>query len=354
MSDEDDFAPKRAKGSDGAVAASPRKRGGAKAPTAKAPPKAAASRRKSNTTVDEEDDDEPVEADDEEDVLAKKKPKATASRRKSSNTTVDDGDEVDDNASSSSSKRLTPKKAVGDAKPKAAAAAKPKGVNEKDAGGYVLEYMNTQNRPYSLINVFDNLHGAVKKAALQRVLDKLEADAHLKAKVYGKAKIYWPDQAQYGEISEAMITELQGQVAELTAQSQATSVVRRDAEGNVARLSGVLPTEELRVRVADTEERLEKLRSRLEACEEAAAERGGGGDSKSGSSKPAFLRNKGKRDLEAMLTKLVKVWKERKGMAMEVLGQIEEGSSMKRKALYEKAGIETDDEAKCPDPRSFV
>jgi hypothetical protein len=32
--------------------------------------------------------------------------------------------------------------------------------------GTVVEYLKKQNRPYSLLNVFDNLHGAVKKGPL--------------------------------------------------------------------------------------------------------------------------------------------------------------------------------------------
>ena len=33
--------------------------------------------------------------------------------------------------------------------------------------------MEKQNRPYSLINVFDNLHGSIKKVPLEIILDGL-------------------------------------------------------------------------------------------------------------------------------------------------------------------------------------
>lgn len=36
-----------------------------------------------------------------------------------------------------------------------------------------MEYMKKANRPYSLINIFDNLHGKVKKIELQKKLDNL-------------------------------------------------------------------------------------------------------------------------------------------------------------------------------------
>ena len=37
----------------------------------------------------------------------------------------------------------------------------------------VREYMYKMNRPYSLINVFDNLHGEIKKAPLEEILEQL-------------------------------------------------------------------------------------------------------------------------------------------------------------------------------------
>lgn len=33
--------------------------------------------------------------------------------------------------------------------------------------------MQKQNRPYNLLNVFDNLHGKVKKAELEIILNEL-------------------------------------------------------------------------------------------------------------------------------------------------------------------------------------
>jgi len=37
----------------------------------------------------------------------------------------------------------------------------------------ILEYMKKTNRPYSLQNIFDNMHGKIKKSVMQKALDKL-------------------------------------------------------------------------------------------------------------------------------------------------------------------------------------
>ena len=42
--------------------------------------------------------------------------------------------------------------------------------------------MKKQNRPYNLLNVFDNLHGKIKKAELETILNDLAKDGELESK----------------------------------------------------------------------------------------------------------------------------------------------------------------------------
>jgi 26S proteasome regulatory subunit (ATPase 3-interacting protein) len=44
---------------------------------------------------------------------------------------------------------------------------------EKDAETAVLDYLHSQNRPYSLNDIVQNLHKEHGKAACQKALDKL-------------------------------------------------------------------------------------------------------------------------------------------------------------------------------------
>jgi hypothetical protein len=55
--------------------------------------------------------------------------------------------------------------------------------------------MKQQNRPYSSIQVCDNLHNRVQKAAVERILPALsEPGFGLRMKEYGKSKIFFLDQ----------------------------------------------------------------------------------------------------------------------------------------------------------------
>ena len=63
-------------------------------------------------------------------------------------------------------------------------------MNEKEAKTAVADYMQSQNRPYSIQNVMDNLHGRIPRKICQQVLDDLTAEKHLVCKEFGKAKVY--------------------------------------------------------------------------------------------------------------------------------------------------------------------
>jgi hypothetical protein len=51
------------------------------------------------------------------------------------------------------------------------------------------EYLRLSNRPFSAINIFDNLHGAVGKATLPRLLDSLSEEGTICGKLFGKFKV---------------------------------------------------------------------------------------------------------------------------------------------------------------------
>jgi hypothetical protein len=47
-----------------------------------------------------------------------------------------------------------------------------------------------QNRPYSLINIMDNLHGRIAKPIAMKVLEELVSKKILTIKEYGKFLLY--------------------------------------------------------------------------------------------------------------------------------------------------------------------
>lgn len=85
--------------------------------------------------------------------------------------------------SKKSPEKIAPKKAknektenkggkANEKQPKKKKDSKPKEEHsESETKAFVLDYMEKQNRPYNLLNVFDNLHGKIKKPALETILN---------------------------------------------------------------------------------------------------------------------------------------------------------------------------------------
>lgn len=80
-------------------------------------------------------------------------------------------------------------------------------TTESGAKKLILQYLKQQNRPYSAIQVFDNLHKRIAKATAERCLAVLsENDGGLRCKEYGKAKIYFIDQKNMSsEFTQVML-----------------------------------------------------------------------------------------------------------------------------------------------------
>lgn len=70
-----------------------------------------------------------------------------------------------------------------------------------------------QNRPYSFINIFDNLRGAIKKSLLQKILDSLVEEARIICKEYN-SKIYLASQKNFPVIDEKEMKKLDDELEE--------------------------------------------------------------------------------------------------------------------------------------------
>merc|ERR1711884_623892 len=83
----------------------------------------------------------------------------------------------------------------------------------------VLSYLTSQNRPYSVNDIFLNLHKEVGKSAVQKALDLLVADEKVREKVNGKQKAYVVNQdtleTPEGENIEEMDALIRTKTAEL-------------------------------------------------------------------------------------------------------------------------------------------
>ena len=88
-------------------------------------------------------------------------------------------------------------------------------MKHPEAKAAIQQYMKAHNRPYSIQNVMDNMHGRVPRKICQDVLDELVAEKHLTEKEYGKAKIYLANQDNFPETKQEDLNELDVKVNEM-------------------------------------------------------------------------------------------------------------------------------------------
>jgi len=117
---------------------------------------------------EEEVEDEVEEEEEKGGKKEKGKGKSSSKRKKS-----DGGDEK----SSTPSKKKPKKEKV-------------ESLDGKESVHLIQTYMNQQNRPYSVNQVCDNLHGKIKKTLVAKILEELSENGKMTMKEFGKNKIF--------------------------------------------------------------------------------------------------------------------------------------------------------------------
>ncbi|CAG2245194.1 PSMC3IP [Mytilus edulis] len=163
---------------------------------------------------------------------------------------------------------------------------------EAQASKAVFDYLNKQNRPYSAIDICNNLHKEHGKTAIVKACEVLTEDGKIKEKINGKQKCYFADQSQFPDVDDNEIKEMDVEI----------------------------------VRLSELVQKLRSLNSSI-STEDAEKE-----------------VNSLNEDIYKMREKFVKEWRKRKRLTNDVLGAILEGYPKTKKQLYEDVGIETDED----------
>ncbi len=198
------------------------------------------------------------------------------------------------------------------------------------AGPVVREYLESTNRPYSTINIFDNLHGAVKKASLQRVLDALAEEGQINEKVCGKSKVYWALQDQYGDITSQVLASLRAEVLALEAKAS-------EAEGERAAMAARVAALEAEPSDEDLEKQLQAEAAEIKSLEDryAAVVAAADGVVVTAATKDTLVAD-GKR--------YRKRWSELRGKIMDVVARMSEGMDKSVAQVFAMTGMEQDSE----------
>lgn len=216
----------------------------------------------------------------------------------------------------------------------------PEITSEAAAKKIISQYLRQQNRPYSAIQVHDNLHKRAPKSVVERVLTSLSEDKDnggICCKEYGKAKIYYVDQstlpsnATQAEI-DAINNENTNMKLEITKRTQEEKLFK----GEISRLAEEPPQDQLDMVLGETKASVGILKDKSSNITERAFD-------------PDMMAN------------LIKIhncgrllWKDRKENCIEIIDSICESSGKKTKVLTTEMGIETDEDVDRKNPAAIV
>ncbi|KAF2363239.1 ous-pairing protein 2 [Trinorchestia longiramus] len=185
-----------------------------------------------------------------------------------------------------------------------------------------------QNRPYSLNDIFLNLHKDIGKTALQKCLDQLVTSGDVMEKVYGKQKVYVADQSRFPTVNEQELKALEQEVAGLSEAVGGKQQEVQQAEAALKALLSSLTTQDALSQSAKLEAESDALAARLELL------RG----------RQSLVCEEERRRLQQRRTDAVLQWRRRRRMARDVLDAVLEDYPKSKKELFEDVGIETDED----------
>nr|XP_055048289.1 homologous-pairing protein 2 homolog [Misgurnus anguillicaudatus] len=211
-------------------------------------------------------------------------------------------------------------------------------MSKKDNSGVaqILVYLNEKNRPYSAQDVFTNLQKqcGLGKTAVVKAMEQLAQEGKIREKVYGKQKIYFADQSQFADVSDAELKTMDSRIADLNAEVQSTSQSCRQLDTELKELNSSLTTADMKIQIQELEAECSSYKERLNKITSAT------------NHVTPEEREKVYKERETY----VKEWRKRKRLVSDMIGSILEGYPKSKKQFLEEAGIETDEDHKVTIP----
>lgn len=206
--------------------------------------------------------------------------------------------------------------------PVKAADKSPKRVGSTD--DQILEYLKSTNRPYSLINIFDNLKGKIKKPVIQKSLDDLAEKQLIDKKDFKKAAVYYYNQRSI-PVDQQIIADAKRGLDEVKEKHSESAALNKELKSTLNTIEKEETTDNVRAIVEKLRKDVPALKHKLSVFKDKNAEL-----------VPEHViddKIKAVETLETLCRKRRKIFK-------TMFDTIQEQSGMKIDELYEELGIE--------------
>ncbi|KTW29074.1 uncharacterized protein T551_02348 [Pneumocystis jirovecii RU7] len=208
---------------------------------------------------------------------------------------------------------------------------KPKSQStKKDDEALVLEYLKKTNRPYSASEYSDiclNLHNAVAKSALTKILTALCDRGDVRCKTYGKQSVYVIDQDQFENPSPEELTIMDAKIEDLRQQIAVLQDKNKHMKQSLQLLTTQKTTAELQEISKDLDEKISILGNRLNSLQSGTVQ---------------LITVDEMQKIDKNYEQMRKIWKDRKALFRDLWDAVSEGV-VSPSELKERLGIEDDE-----------
>lgn len=200
----------------------------------------------------------------------------------------------------------------------------------------VFTYMKSQNRPYSVLDVFQNLHKKYGKTAITKAMEALSENCKLLEKTYGKSKIYVVNQSQFADVNDCELKDIDNKIQKL-------DKTLKDSQSKLASSSSELKSLASSLTTEDAISLLEKLKAEVKDLNQRLKSIKG--------NSVKIDANEKKRVVEQHKS-IVGQWRKRKRMTSDLMNAVLEGYPKTKKQFLDEVGIETDEDCKVTLPNA--
>lgn len=190
----------------------------------------------------------------------------------------------------------------------------------------LLNYLRENNRPFSAQLLETNLHGALTKTQIGKILDEEAERGTVVKKMLGKSPLYWPSQKEFGTVTDEELASLDAQLIKLQEELKAARAALAATVAANRLLEAAPTTHDAGKEMAAINEDISEKTARLVGLREGRQ----------------AMTTEDKASLERNYVFLRAAWRRRKRLSMEVISQMREGTGLSMKDLKASPGIETD------------
>lgn len=198
----------------------------------------------------------------------------------------------------------------------------------KNAEAAIKQYLVKQNRPYSAIDITNNLHKEFGKTLVERTLEALSDSGQIVKKIYGKQKVFCADQSAYPDVDDTELKSMDAQVNQLTDSLKKEQHAFKERQSKLHSLNSSLTTDQAQQQLNQLKKECSRYSEKLHQLKNNAN----------------AVSPEERAQIMTVRTRFVKEWRKRKRIAMDISNAVLEGYPKSKKEFFEEVGIETDEE----------